>query len=186
MLTMAWLLPLVCSIPNCFLYHLKIIPGGYWECKSGADFLDVYWIISLCLLPLVTMLGCHTSMIVHLYRRSKTTLGQQGAGWAAEAKVKTVKITSVLALGFVICWIPFVVQKLWSRIDPTSVVRFIVHTGLMNPIADHIACVNNCLNPLFYGMVGKKWISWKKFFGKRKRQDSTEKTTTTPTLEAVV
>ena len=115
-----------------------------------------------------------------------TTLGQQGAGWAAEAKVRTVKITSVLALGFVICWIPFVVQKLWSRIDPTSVVRFIVHTGLMNPIADHIACVNNCLNPLLYGMVGKKGISWKKFFGKRKQQDSTKKTSTTSTLEPVV
>ena len=106
MLTMAWLLPLVCSIPNCLVQQLRTGPGGYRYCTSADFFVTdfcVYWIISVCLLPLITMLGCHTSMIVHLYRRSKTTLGQQGAGWAAEAKVRTVKITSVLTLGFVIC-----------------------------------------------------------------------------------
>ena len=145
---------------------------------------DVYWYTLAWILPLITMLGCYTSMIVHLYRRSKTTLGQQGAGWAAEAKVRTVKITSVLMLGFIICWIPFIVRILWSSIDPASIVNFMVHTGFINPIDDHFACVNNCLNPLFYGMVGKKGISWKKFFGKRKQQDSTK--TTTTTLETVV
>ena len=185
MLTMAWLLPLVCSIPNCLVQQLRTGPGGYRYCTSADFFVTdfcVYWIISVCLLPLITILGCHTSMIVHLYRRSKTTLGQQGAGWAAEAKVRTVKITSVLTLGFVICWMPFIVLILWSYIDHASVWNFMVDHFMV----DHIACVNNCLNPLFYGMVGKKWISWKKFFGKRKRQDSTEKTTTTQTLETVV
>ena len=190
MLTMAWLLPLVCSIPNSVIHQLDTEPGGR-HCTSDGQIwqrrllFDVYWIISLCLLPLITMLGCHTSMVVHLYRRSKTTLGQQGAGWAAEAKVRTVKITSVLMLGFIICWIPFIVQILWSRIDPTSyVLKFMVHAGFINPIFDHVACVNNCLNPLLYGMVGKKGILWKKFFGKRKQQDSTK--TTTTTLETVV
>ena len=197
MLTMAWLLPLVCCIPNSSVHQLKTDPGGCGYCTK-TDFFNpdrsedqrwflfevFYWIISVCLLPLITMLGCHTSMIVHLYRRSKTTLGQQGAGWAAEAKVRTVKITSVLTRGFVICWTPFIVLILWSYIDHASVTKFLVHTGFINPIIDHIACVNNCLNPLFYGMVGKKGISWRKFFGKRKQQDSTKKTTTT--LETVV
>ena len=112
-------------------------------------------------------------------------MGQQGAGWAAEAKVKTVKITSVLALGFVICWTPFIVLILWSYIDHASVGKFMVDSGFIKPIVDHIACVNNCLNPLFYGMVGKKWISWNKFFRIRK-QDKRITTTETPDTKTSV
>ena len=174
MLTMAWLLPLVCSIPNCLVQQLRTGPGGYRYCTSADFFVTdfcVFWIILVCLLPLITMLGCHTSMIVHLYRMSKTT----GAGWLAEAKLKTVKITSILVLGFVICWMPLVVMILWSLIDQTSA----EDAQELWYYIQHFGCVNNCLNPLFYGMVGKKWISWKKFFGKRKKQDLTKKTTQT-------
>ena len=174
MLVMAWLLALVFSIPNSVM-HLRT---GILECRYIFSNLDqmqllntILWMALSFLLPLITMFVCHTSMIVHLYRRSKTT----GAGWLAEAKLKTVKITSILVLGFVICWMPLVVMILWSLIDQTSAEDA---QELWYHI-QHFGCVNNCLNPLFYGMVGKKWISWKKFFGKRKKQDLTKKTTQT-------
>ena len=107
-------------------------------------------------------------------------MGQQGAGWAGEAKVKTVKITSALTLGFVICWIPFIVMTFWSCIDNASFVKFEVNNGFIYIILENFACVNNCLNPLFYGMFGKKWISWNKFFGKRKQD---KRINTSETLE---
>ena len=187
MLAMAWLLALVFSIPNSFVYQLKNgkCEPYYMNNPSQKDSDQIHFIYEAYvatltfLLPLVTMLGCYTSMVVHLYRRSKTTLGQQGAGWAAEAKVKTVKITFVLALGFVICWTPYSVMILWSYIDLASASSA---QGLWY-YAEYFGCVNNCLNPLFYGMVGKKWISRKKFFGKRKKQDLTENITTTETPE---
>ena len=98
MLAMAWLLTLVFSIPNSFVYQLENGKCEAYYMNNPSDqihFLFEAYVATLTfLLPLVTMLACYTSMSVHLYRRSKATLGQQGAGWAAEAKVRTVKITS--------------------------------------------------------------------------------------------
>ena len=109
--------------------------------------------------------------------------GQQGGDEVLlKAKVQAVKITSVLTLGFIVCWIPTIFLILWRWIDGESHQQ----AKIIWYFAMHFACVNNCLNPLFYGMVGKKGISWKKFFGKRKQQDSTKNTATTSTLEPVV
>ena len=68
---------------------------------------------------------------------------------------------------------------LWSWIDRPSVEKFAVNNEFIYIILDNFACFNNCLNPLFYGMFGKKWISWNKFFGKRK-QDKRINTSETP------
>ena len=182
MLVMAWLLALAFSIPNSVM-HLRT---GITECRYIFSNLDqmqllntILWMALSFLLPLITMLGCHTSMIVHLYSMSKTT----GAGWLAEAKLKTVKITSILVLGFVICWMPLIVLILWSWIDQTNA------ENSEEPwyYAEYFGCVNNCLNPLFYGMVGNKCVekcgSRNKFFGKRMQRDLTKKTTTTETSD---
>ena len=192
MLAMAWLLTLVFSIPNSFVYQLKTNPHtenrkceAYYINDSpehSSDQMELLYeafVLTLtCLLPLITMLGCYTSMIVHLYRRSKTKLGQQGAGWVAEAKVKTVKITFVLALGFVICWTPYNVCFIWWRMNKKAA----EDSGLWY-LASQLACVNNCLNPLFYGIVGKKWISRNMLIGNRKMKDLIKKTTITETPE---
>ena len=91
MLTLAWLLALVCSIPGCFMRRLKTYPHletmitdksffeAFYSSPNWMELLyvyDIYWYTLAWFLPLITMLGCYTSMIVHLYRRSKTSLGQ--------------------------------------------------------------------------------------------------------------
>ena len=118
-------------------------------------------------------------MIVHLHKKSKIMLGQQGGdGVLLKAKVRNVKITSVLTLGFIVCWTPTIFLILWRWIDGESHPK----AKIIWYYAMHFACVNNCLNPLFYGMFGKKWISWNKFFGKRK-QDKRINTSETPETE---
>jgi len=107
-------------------------------------------------LPLVIMLACHTAIIVHIYRRPKAMLGQQaGSGAVAKAKVRTVKLTSILVLGFILCWTPYNVMSLWWWIDKESAE---VADFRLQKLLWVFACANNCLNPLFYGIVGKRSI----------------------------
>ena len=191
MLAMAWLLALVLSIPNSFRVHLTenkectIDASSFFSNSFQMELLyDVYSWTLFFFLPLFTMLGCHIDMIVHLHKKSKIMLGQQGGdGVLLKAKVQTVKITSVLTLGFIVCWTPTIFLILWRWIDGESHPK----AKIIWYYAMHFACVNNCLNPLFYGMVGNKCVekcgSRNKFFGKSVQRDLTKKTTTTETSD---
>ena len=70
--------------------------------------------------PLAVMLGSYLTIIVVLCRRSKTNKGPKGNllrtnsdALVGKAKIKTIKITGVLVLGFVICWTPYNAMFLW-------------------------------------------------------------------------
>ena len=73
-----------------------------------------------CVLPLIVMLGSYLTIIVVIYRRSKLFKKEKESvsrtsneGLIGKAKIKTVKITGILVLGFVLCWIPYNVMFVW-------------------------------------------------------------------------
>ena len=73
-----------------------------------------------CVLPLIVMLGSYLTFIVVIYRRSKMfnmekesvsrTSSEELIG---KPKIKTIKITGILVLGFVLCWAPYTVMFVW-------------------------------------------------------------------------
>ena len=73
-----------------------------------------------CVLPLIVMLGSYLTIIVVIYRRSKLFKKEKESvsrtsseGLIGKAKIKTVKITGILVLGFVLCWTPYNVMFVW-------------------------------------------------------------------------
>ena len=163
MLALAWLLALVCSIPQIFMYWLKTYPqmehrkctrSGFFE-ENNPDHMELLFVVYVftltwCL-PVITMVGCHTTMVVHLYRRSKTMLG--GVGVVLKAKVQTVKLTSVLVIGFILCSTPYNASIFWWCIGQARL--SVGKKDFLSNFVENFAFVNNCLNPLFYVMVGK-------------------------------
>ena len=72
------------------------------------------------LLPLTVMLVSYLTIIVVLYRRStifnggkESLLRTNSEALIGKAKIKTIKITGVLVIGFIICWTPYNAMCLW-------------------------------------------------------------------------
>ena len=66
------------------------------------------------------MLGSYLTIIVVIYRRSRIFNGgkhyesqMSSKGLIGKAKVKTLKITGVLVLGFILCWTPYNAMYVW-------------------------------------------------------------------------
>jgi gonadotropin-releasing hormone receptor len=73
-----------------------------------------------CVLPLIVMLGSYLTIRVVIYRRSKMFNMEKervsrtsSEGLIGKAKIKTVKITGILVLGFVLCWAPYNAMFVW-------------------------------------------------------------------------
>ena len=71
-------------------------------------------------LPLIVMLGSYLTIIVVIYRRSKILLKKKendsqtsSEGVIGRAKIKTIKITGVLVIGFTLCWTPYNAMFVW-------------------------------------------------------------------------
>ena len=87
------------------------------------EFLYFVFVFSLTwLVPLLVMLGCYLAITIIIYRRSRrfgTTnepedvFGNRISGVIGKAKIKTVKITGILVLGFVLCWTPYNLMYVW-------------------------------------------------------------------------
>ena len=85
------------------------------------EFVYFIFVLSLTwLLPLTVMLGSYLTIIVVLYRRSRIFNGPKGNllrinsdALIGKAKIKTIKITGVLVIGFILCWTPYNAMFLW-------------------------------------------------------------------------
>ena len=58
------------------------------------------------LLPLLVMVPCYLTIIVLIHRRSQQ-FDKCASGNIGEAKMKTVKMTGILILGFLLCVTPY-------------------------------------------------------------------------------
>ena len=114
-------------------------------------------------LPVVLMLGSYLTIIMLIFKRSKTyrviakqrgesqvTISSKGV--IGRAKIRTIKVTGVLVLGFILCWTPYYSMTLWWWVDKTTAER---SDYRLQKLLWAFACLNNCLNPLLYRMVGQ-------------------------------
>ena len=72
------------------------------------------------LLPLIVMLGRYMTIILIIVRRARTMKKQSEnksqatkQGLIGRTKIKTIKITGALVIGFILCWIPYNTIYIW-------------------------------------------------------------------------
>ncbi|KAJ8258616.1 hypothetical protein COCON_G00176280 [Conger conger] len=63
----------------------------------------------------------------------------------SKARIKTVKMTVVIVLAYIICWAPFFTVQLWSVWDTKAPIETAIFTILML-----LASLNSCANPCIY------------------------------------
>lgn len=128
----AWTASFLLSLPQLFIFSKTQLPSGEQEC--WAQFIQpwgrrayVTWVTLVVFVLPTCFITAFQGMIFREVHRSlrlgpERALGgrisHQGASPISGAVTKTLRMTLVIVLTYVICWAPFFLVQLWSVWDP--------------------------------------------------------------------
>ncbi|XP_019360234.1 PREDICTED: oxytocin receptor [Gavialis gangeticus] len=166
---LTWLLCLLVSIPQIHIFSLRDVGNGVYDC--WADFIQpwglkayITWItLTVYIIPVLMLSVCYGLISFKIWQNVKLktahetnvslTTNSSGAALSrvssikliSKAKIRTVKMTFIIVLAFIVCWTPFFFVQMWSVWDknaPQEASPFI--------IAMLLASLNSCCNPWIY------------------------------------
>ncbi|XP_055503737.1 oxytocin receptor [Leucoraja erinacea] len=161
----SWLISLIFSLPQVFIFSLTEVAPGIYDCWGhfvepwGAKAYITWITLSVYVIPVILLIVCYSLISfkiwqnVKLKTRREAKASRGGVMFSrvssvriiTRAKIRTVKMTFVIVLAYVVCWTPFfVVQmwKVWDRQAPQENWAFVI-TMLL-------ASLNSCCNPWIY------------------------------------
>lgn len=143
-----WLGCLVASVPQVHIFSLREVAEGVFDC--WAEFIQpwgpkayVTWItLSVYVVPVIVLAACYGLISFKIWQnfRLKTAAavaegperaaasGGERAALArvsnvkliSKAKIRTVKMTFIIVLAFIVCWTPFFFVQMWSVWDTNA------------------------------------------------------------------
>ncbi|XP_077459942.1 oxytocin receptor b [Stigmatopora argus] len=163
-----WLLSLIFSTPQVYIFSLQQVGGGVYDCWGdfvepwGAKAYVTWMTLSIYILPVGVLSVCYGLICVRIWQnvnlktRREHFLGPapnrapylcrvSSIRLISKAKIRTVKMTFVVVLAYIVCWTPFFFVQMWSAWDdaaPREDTAFI--------IAMLLASLNSCCNPWIY------------------------------------
>ncbi|XP_076011387.1 putative gonadotropin-releasing hormone II receptor [Genypterus blacodes] len=167
MLTVAWGMSVVLSVPQIFLFHRVTIiyPAHFTQCTTRGSFVahwhetayNMFTFSCLFLLPLVIMITCYTRIFFEISKRLKRdNLSSNemhlrcSKNNIPRARMRTLKMSIVIVSSFIVCWTPYYLLGLWYWFFPDDL------EGKVSQSLTHIlfifGLVNACLDPVIYGL----------------------------------
>ncbi|XP_021938114.1 gonadotropin-releasing hormone receptor isoform X2 [Zootermopsis nevadensis] len=162
MLTVAWSLATLCSIPQVVIFHVERHPNVTWyeQCVAFNMFPTklhelTYRVLGMVMmygLPLAVIIISYACIIAEIFRRYQLSpddsFRRSSLVFLNRARNRTLKMAIIIFVVFFICWTPYYVMCLWYWIDEASAetVDQRVQKGLFL-----FACTNSCMNPIVYG-----------------------------------
>lgn len=133
----AWAASFLLGLPQLFIFSKRQLPSGAYEC--WAQFIEpwgaqayVTWVtLMVFVLPTCFITACQGMIFREVHRSLRLgpegALGgrgnHQGASPISGAVTKTLRMTLVIVLTYVICWAPFFLVQLWSVWDPQAPIK---------------------------------------------------------------
>ncbi|KAG7472454.1 hypothetical protein MATL_G00108970 [Megalops atlanticus] len=174
----AWVISLIGSLPQIFIFSRVEISPGVFDCWAtfiqpwGLKTYVTWTTLVIFVVPILTVIVCQVRICravqINLYIKTH----QEGDAAAAhplpsrassvagvsKARIKTVKMTVVIVLAYIICWAPFFTVQLWSVWDLNAPTETAAFTILML-LASLNSCANPCIYLLFSGQLPKKLVA---------------------------
>ncbi|XP_012680256.2 oxytocin receptor b [Clupea harengus] len=165
-----WVLSLLFSIPQVHIFSLKDVGNGVFDCWG--DFVQpwgakayITWIsLTIYICPVTILSVCYGMISFKIWQNfrlktrreqciSLTPRASKGSALTrvssvkliSKAKIRTVKMTFVIVVLYIICWTPFFFVQMWSAWDPDA-----PREALPFIIAMLLASLNSCCNPWIY------------------------------------
>uniref|UniRef100_A0A4W6FKE5 Type II GnRH receptor n=1 Tax=Lates calcarifer TaxID=8187 RepID=A0A4W6FKE5_LATCA len=167
MLSVAWGMSVMLSVPQLFLFHNVTIihPEDFTQCTTRGSFVtrwhetayNMFTFSCLFLLPLVIMITCYTRIFCEISKRlRKDNLPSNemhlrcSKNNIPRARMRTLKMSIVIVLSFIICWTPYYLLGLWYWFFPDDLEGKVSHS--LTHILFIFGLVNACLDPVIYGL----------------------------------
>ncbi|CAH2220933.1 vasopressin V1b receptor [Pelobates cultripes] len=163
MIGAAWIFSCLLSLPQIFIFSLKEITQGSGIIDCWADFrypwgakVYITWTtISIFIVPVGILVLCYSLICCEICKNLKGKMqtagpGQRGSNGQgmpsrvssirtiSRAKIRTVKMTFVIVLSYIICWTPFFSVQMWSVWDENSPDDGSEHTATPNCAAEFL------------------------------------------------
>ncbi|XP_067139015.1 adipokinetic hormone/corazonin-related peptide receptor variant I-like isoform X2 [Centruroides vittatus] len=173
MLTFAWVISIICSIPQSIIFRVQEHPEfpQFIQCVSFNFFptewhqtaYNLFCLLALYGIPLFIIIYCYSRILWEISRRSRDTeedlseehhrrdrlrLRRSDMTHIERARARTLRMTIIIVLAFFWCWTPYVVMVLWYMFDPNGAQE--VDSQLQSALF-MFAVSNSCVNPLVYG-----------------------------------
>ncbi|XP_055849766.1 cardioacceleratory peptide receptor [Episyrphus balteatus] len=183
LVTGAWIISSFLSAPMLYLYEEKVIQGQTqcWIDLGEPWRWQVYMSavsITLFALPALIITACYAVIVRTIWVKGSlfvpganaATRRASSRGIIPRAKVKTIKMTFVIVIVFIICWSPYIVFDLLQVFGhiPRTQTNIAIATFIQS-----LAPLNSAANPLIYCLFSSqifrtlrrvppfKWFCWK-------------------------
>ncbi|XP_072308021.1 vasopressin V2 receptor-like [Eucyclogobius newberryi] len=165
----AWCVSFIGSLPQIFIFSRVEVAPGVYDCWGqfvqpwGPKAYVTWTTLVIFVLPIFTVICCQVRICrtVHVnFNTKRHHIHPRASGVARmfKARVKTVKMTVVIVLAYVLCWTPFFTVQLWSVWDalaPTHTATF----SVLMLLASLNSCANPCIYLLFSGTLPKRLLT---------------------------
>ncbi|XP_053572915.1 vasopressin V1a receptor [Bombina bombina] len=171
MITTAWLLSFILSIPQYFIFSLSEVKEGTNIYDCWGHFLPwglkayITWMTTgIFIVPVLILLTCYGFICYNIWRniqvktKKEETEGTRKSGLLStsvssvktisRAKIRTVKMTFVIVSAYVICWAPFFTIQMWSVWDPNF--TWVESENVAVTVTALLGSLNSCCNPWIY------------------------------------
>ncbi|XP_061919262.1 arginine vasopressin receptor 1Aa [Entelurus aequoreus] len=170
MIVSTWTCSLALSAPQVFIFSLSEVRNGTGVYDCWAHFVEpwgarayITWItVGIFLVPVVILVVCYGFICHSIWRNIKFKKRKGAAGkdglmgkssvssitTISRAKMRTVKMTLVIVLAYIVCWAPFFIVQMWSVWDVSLQFADSENTAVM--LSALLASLNSCCNPWIY------------------------------------
>ncbi|XP_041836279.1 vasopressin V2 receptor-like [Melanotaenia boesemani] len=169
----AWGVSLLGSLPQVFIFSQVEVAPGVFDCWAefiqpwGLQTYITWTTLVIFILPVTAVVVCQVRICraiqINLYQKThkqgdvNVPVPSRASGVAgmSKARVKTLKMTVVIVIAYVVCWAPFFTVQLWCAWDTHAPKETATFTILML-LASLNSCANPCIYLLFSSQLPKK------------------------------
>ncbi|XP_039204838.1 oxytocin receptor [Crotalus tigris] len=167
---LTWVVCLLFSIPQLQIFSMKNVSHGGMDCWAtfiqpwGPKAYVTWMTLTVYIIPVIVLSVCYGLISFKIWQNVKlktvhetsvnlTSSNSHGGTLSrvssikliSKAKIRTVKMTFIIVLAFIMCWTPYFIVQMWLAWDenaPKEDWTFIITTLL--------ASLNSCCNPWIY------------------------------------
>ncbi|XP_062453599.1 gonadotropin-releasing hormone II receptor-like [Rhea pennata] len=168
MLRAAWALSALLALPQAFVFRTvsRSRPRRFVQCATVGSFparwqetlYNMFTFACLFLLPLLVMVLCYGRILAAISGRMKEAGAssrevqlRRSYDNIPRARMRTLKMSIVIVLTFIVCWTPYYLLGLWYWFSPEMLTQEKVPPSLSH-ILFLFGLFNTCLDPLIYGL----------------------------------
>ncbi|XP_063813324.1 vasopressin V1b receptor [Pseudophryne corroboree] len=195
MIGSTWIISCLLSLPQIFIFSLTEIQqnSGVIDCWAdfrytwGAKAYITWTTVSIFVVPVGILVVCYSLICFEICKNLKGKMQTSGARrresngqvmpsrvssirTISRAKIRTVKMTFVIVLAYIICWTPFFSVQMWSVWDENAPDDD--SSDFAFTITMLLACLSSCSNPWIYMFYSSPQLCPQMPFSLARRQNS--------------